>query len=126
METTIFLAKAWGLLITIASFSLLANPKGFKKVMHYMKNEGSVFIAGYVSLILGIITVLLHNIWEGGLAATIITVFGWLALAKGSLRILLPGLVKRIIGYFEKRRGFMKLMLFAGLIFGIYLLIVGF
>lgn len=127
METTIFLAKAWGLLLTIVSLSFLINPDGIKRVIHHMKDEANIFIAGYVTLIIGILSVLAHNVWVGyGPVATIVTVFGWLTLVKGTLRILFPRTIARWIGYFEEHFEFLKLVVLVGLVFGVYLLFIVF
>ena len=64
----------------------LINPKSLDRLYSYLEDEKFVFIVGLISFILGLITVLLHNIWEANWSI-MITIFGWIALIKGIARI---------------------------------------
>lgn len=125
METTLFLAKAWGLLLVIVAFSFLINPEGIKKVMHYMRNEANIFVTGYLTLVIGILSVLAHNVWLGT-ADTIVTLMGWTALIKGVIRVTFPSMVSSGIKYFEKNYAMLKFFLVLSLLLGVYLLYFGF
>ncbi len=49
-------------------------------------------MAGTTALVLGLLIVAYHNVWEWRWPV-IITVMGWLALLKGAVRIIAPKLV---------------------------------
>jgi len=123
MDTSIFLAKAWGVLLIIISLSFLINSKGVAHIFKYMKDEGNIFITGYLTLIIGILSVLAHNIWHGATWVIIVTIFGWIALLKGVVRVSFPYFVARMIKYFEKNMDWMKFFLVLSLGIGIYLLV---
>ena len=56
-------------------------------------------ILGMITLLIGLPIVLLHNIWIGTLPI-IVTVFGWIIVLKGCLRILnLSSKIKSKISY---------------------------
>ena len=56
-------------------------------------------ILGIITLLIGLPIVLLHNIWIGTLPI-IVTIFGWLTVLKGCLRILnLSSKIKSKISY---------------------------
>jgi hypothetical protein len=124
MDTSIFLAKAWGTLLIVTSLSLLLNKHNYNRIMAFMKDEGVIYITGFVSLIIGILTVLVHNVWQGGWPI-IITVFGWMAFAKGVVRIFSPSTTRSMVEKFQYG-WWVILLLLIMLGLGAYLTVVGF
>jgi hypothetical protein len=86
MEMTIILARFWSILIMAFAVIFLINPKSLGRLYSYLEDEKFVFIIGFLSFILGLITILLHNVWEANWSI-MITIFGWIALIKGISRI---------------------------------------
>lgn len=86
METSILLAKFWGALCVALGLIYLLRPVALKKTMEYAADEKYIFLAGFLSLLLGLASVVLHNVWAADwrLAATL---FGWGAVLKGVLRL---------------------------------------
>ncbi len=90
MNTSLFLAKLIGPTLAVIGASILLNPKQFQAIAkEFMRNPALVFIIGHIALPAGIATVLVHNLWVKDWPV-IITIFGWLAIIGGALRILAP------------------------------------
>lgn len=123
MSTSLFLANAWGAFLVIISLAFLINSKALSHLFRYMKDEGNIFVTGYLTLVIGILSVVAHNVWVGGWPV-IITVLGWLTLVKGVIRITFPYFVARMVGYFEKNADWLKFFLVISLALGIYLLLI--
>ena len=64
----------------------LINPKSLDRLYSYLEDEKFVFIIGFFSFIIGLITILLHNVWVANWSI-MVTIFGWIALIKGISRI---------------------------------------
>ena len=77
------------LLLAIAA-SILLNGDGFRTVIvEFGKSPALVFLSGIITLVAGLAIVRAHNVWSGGWQV-IITIFGWLALIGGLVRIVFP------------------------------------
>ncbi|MBI3307823.1 MAG: hypothetical protein HYZ79_00445 [Candidatus Melainabacteria bacterium] len=124
METSIFLAKAWGLLITVSAFAFLINEKARKNLMKVMEDESFMLSSGYMALVLGILTILFHNVWTSDWKV-VITLFGYLAFIKGVVRLSFPEATINIVRSMEKKKGTTPL-LFLVLAIGVYLVYKGF
>ena len=124
-ETSIFLAKAWGLYLATTSLAFLINQRNFNRIMAEVNNYTFALMSGFLSLVVGLLTVLSHNVWAGGWPV-VITVFGWLALIKGILRLTWPELVGKWTNLFRGKRTLMNVILLVMVVLGIYLAYVGF
>ncbi len=90
MEQSVFLAKVMGLYLLIVHAAVLLKRKQFAGLAkEFDANPAIVFLSGLFALILGLLIVVSHNVWTADWRA-IITVIGWLAVAKGVIRILFP------------------------------------
>ncbi len=66
--------------------AFLIHPKSLERLYSYLEDEKFVFIIGFFSFIIGLITILLHNVWEANWSI-LVTIFGWIAIIKGITRI---------------------------------------
>ena len=83
MEISLFLAQFWGWLLVIFCAILLIRKKAsLEELLKLYKDRGFVWLYGYLALILGLVTVILHNVWAADWRV-IITLLGWLSLLKG-------------------------------------------
>ncbi|MBU0760042.1 MAG: hypothetical protein KKA34_06810 [Candidatus Omnitrophica bacterium] len=126
MDSSILLARLIGPYIIVIGTSLILNKKIFRQIMEdFPKNPSLVFIAGLLTFVAGLASVLFHNVWVGDWRL-IITIFGWLVLVKGVLLVLLPGtLVKATKIYSDN----LKLVLIPWgimILIGIFLTIKGY
>ena len=78
---------------------------------------------GVMSLVLGLLVVLSHNIWTGW--EIIITIFGWLAIGKGVLYLLLPDFSNDLVKHFNTENIF-NISAFGNIVLGAVLLYAGF
>lgn len=99
-ELSIFLARFWGsLFIILGLLSILA---GFlKRVINYTKDKTVTISTGYITFLLGLATVVAHNIWVWDLRLAI-TILGWISLFKGIEKIAFPGRVHETANKFKK------------------------
>ncbi|MDO9261031.1 MAG: hypothetical protein Q7U08_03735, partial [Flavobacteriaceae bacterium] len=78
MNTSIFLAEFWGWYLMIFCAILVVNTKRIKQMFDYVKDEKLLFIVSFIAIIIGLINILLHNIWTADWRI-ILTLFGWVA-----------------------------------------------
>jgi len=89
MENSIFLAKFWGWYLIIFFFILSFNPKRIKQIFEDLKDEKFLIISSLVAIIVGLLNILFHNIWEPNYKL-IITLIGWTSLFIGLSLFVLP------------------------------------
>jgi hypothetical protein len=94
MNTQTFVAQFWGWLTLTVALILFIRPKVLHDVKRLIVENRAFGLAyGLMSLILGITSVLLHNVWELNWHV-VITIFGWLALVKGIIVLAWPEISK--------------------------------
>ena len=84
---TIFLARSIGVftLLLVVCFLLRGGA-----VIETSAANGPVMLSyAIISLAMGVAMVIGHNVWSGGVLAMVVTLFGWLILAKGLLLLVL-------------------------------------
>ena len=91
MDTTIFLGKIFGLMYLIMGAAILVRTKEFGKVMDgFLKNAYHTYFTGFMLMVMGLVAILAHNIWEGSTYTVVITVLAWLVFLKGAFYMILP------------------------------------
>lgn len=87
MNTSIVIARIMGPLMLIMGLSLLLNADAFRAMAKdFMKSRALVYLAGFITLLLGLLVVVFHNVWAPGWPV-IITVFGWIMVVAGIARM---------------------------------------
>jgi len=127
MDLSIFLAKVLGLYFIIAAVLCLVKNKEIRKMIDgFIDNTALLFIAGIITVLLGLTMVVGHNIWDNSWRI-IITLIGWLVLLKGLTFLFLP---KKMTSKFSKSFRWNKEWYIAVAIimalFGLYLASKGF
>ena len=90
MNNTIFLAQFWGWFFLIIAVIYLAGGKSFfNKLLEMHKSRSFVFLSGLMLMFLGLITIILHNVWIVDWKL-IITLAGWASIVKGVSRMVFP------------------------------------
>lgn len=90
MEVTIFLAKVFGLYMTIMGVAILFRRKHVMLAIFALaKDRFAQLIAGTVALLVGLFLVNLHNAWYSYPAA-IVSLIGWASVLKGVFYLFLP------------------------------------
>ncbi|HBH19603.1 MAG TPA: hypothetical protein DEB30_05405 [Candidatus Peribacter riflensis] len=102
MEITIFLARFWGSLFMILG-ALSVGAKFLGRVIEYTDNKTITVSTGYITFLLGLATVVSHNIWTADWRIAI-TILGWTTLLKGIEKICFPDRVHRKAQMFKSRQ----------------------
>jgi hypothetical protein len=90
MQTSIFLARLIGPVMTLVGISLLMNEAAFRKMaMEFLRSPALVFFSGMMLMPAGLAVVLSHNVWVLNWPL-LITLLGWIAVISGALRVFAP------------------------------------
>ncbi|WP_345276488.1 hypothetical protein [Litoribaculum gwangyangense] len=89
MDNSIFLAKFWGWYLIIFFLILSFNPKRIKQIFSDLNDEKFLIIASLIAIIVGLLNILFHNMWEPNWKL-IITLIGWLSLYIGLSLFIFP------------------------------------
>ena len=93
MEISIYLARFWGSLFIILGLGSVFV-KFLGRVIEYTEDRTITISTGYITFLLGLVTVTLHNIWVADWRVTI-TILGWVTLLKGIEKIGFPDRVNK-------------------------------
>jgi len=100
LARTVFLSRLIGLYCVFISLAMMAHKQATVAALDaIIRNPGALLMAGLLGLVAGLAIVLAHNVWSGGIQAVLVTLFGWVALIKGSVLLFLPP--EGTAGYFE-------------------------
>ena len=119
METSLFLAEFWGWYLIIFFFVLSFNPKRIKQIFDDLKDQKFAILAAFLAIIVGLINVLLHNVWEADWRF-IITAIGWLSLLFGLSLLGLPTMVTNRLIYINVK--LVQIIYMLLLVLGVFLL----
>lgn len=102
MDSSKFLSKVVGLyLIFISSAMLLQMQPFMHRVISLNHDAALMFSLGFICLILGLLMVIVHNLWQWNWKL-IITLIGWMTLFKGAMLIIAPGYMDTLTIAFVK------------------------
>jgi hypothetical protein len=104
MEITIFLAKFWGSLFMILG-AMSVSAKLLSRIIKYTEDKTITISTGYITFLLGLATVVSHNIWVMNWRVAI-TILGWVTLFKGIEKIGFPDRVNKKAQMFKKYSAF--------------------
>jgi hypothetical protein len=118
-QLTVFLARLLGLCTVLIVAAMLL--RGSAMVDAALANQPAMLTYGMISLAIGLAMVLGHNVWSGGVLPVVVTLVGWLILAKGLVLLLAtPEAMARFYGQMQYRENF-NFYLLPSLLIGIYL-----
>ena len=89
MDNSVFLAKFWGWYLIIFFLILSFNPTRIKQIFTDLKDEKFLIISSFMAIIVGLLNILFHNIWEPNWKL-IITSIGWISLFIGLSLFVFP------------------------------------
>lgn len=126
MDISIFFAKVLGLYLIITTIGMLVNRQRVRTIVDQIVNNAALLlIAGLLSLIFGIILVVVHNVWEADWRV-LITIIGWLALIKGTIRVVFPQVSQKVLTRMMAADAGHYIISIIFLLVGIYLAYMGF
>jgi hypothetical protein len=93
MQTSIFLARLIGPVMTIVGLAVLFNQRGFRDLAkEFVESRALIFLSGLIILPAGVAIILVHNIWAAD-GRLMITLFGWIVVITSAIRVLAPQFV---------------------------------
>jgi uncharacterized protein YjeT (DUF2065 family) len=113
-----YLAELWGISIVIISLALLIKDKHLKSLYQKIETDESLFLWGFISLVIGVAMILSHNTWVSSWQV-IITILGWLAFIKGIALLFVPELGKKYAKKIENQKWLpaaLVILVFIGLV----------
>lgn len=100
MDTSKFLAKVIGFYCLIVGTAMLSNMHQFTgHVVKLLHDTQLMFVSGFFALIIGLLLVVSHNIWQWSWRL-IITIIAWLILFKGVSIVYFPEYLDVITKHF--------------------------
>ena len=104
MEITIFLAKFWGSLFMILG-AMSIGAKLLGRIIEYTEDKTITISTGYITFLLGLVTVIAHNVWVVDWRVAI-TILGWATLFKGIEKIGFPDRINKKAQMFKRGQVF--------------------
>ena len=89
MDVSTFLAQFWGWYLLIFFFVLSFNPISIRQIFIDFSDQKFSIITAFLAIIIGLINILLHNVWEPDWRF-IITGLGWISLFFGLALFIFP------------------------------------
>ena len=123
---TIYLSKLLGLYyVAVALCILIRGQAAAEMITSLLRDPGLMLVSSLLTLMGGLALILAHNRWSGGAPAVVVTVIGWLALAKSLVHLLLPSVAEQYVRIVAHPAWVRGCMVFA-LLLGAYLAVSGF
>ena len=110
MEISIFFARFWGILFIILGLQSVGI-KLLGRIIKYTEDKTITISTGYITFLLGLVTVILHNMWVSDWRIAI-TILGWVTLLKGMMKIGFPEHINKKVQMFKEKQ-----TLWGGIIF---------
>ena len=121
IEITAFFARLWGaFFVVFGILSFVANQLG--RTIEMTDDKAFVVSTGYITLLMGLVTVLLHNVWVWDWPL-VVTVLGWSTTIKGIVKIGWPDFIHRQAQRFKRAQSLSAAFL---VVFGAWLMWMGF
>ncbi|KPJ85664.1 hypothetical protein AMJ57_02195 [Parcubacteria bacterium SG8_24] len=117
MDMTSFFAQLWGSFFLIFGILFIAT-RQLGKTIEMTDDKAFVISTGYITLIMGLVTVILHNVWVTDWRV-VITILGWSTVIKGIMKIGFPEQIRRQAQRFKKKQFYSAFFL---IILGVWLL----
>ncbi|MGP0088762.1 MAG: hypothetical protein ACLPKB_02205 [Xanthobacteraceae bacterium] len=83
MALTHLIAQVLGLFCLVLGASLFRKKIFAEVVDDIIANRALMYLVGVISLGLGLMVVLTHNIWNAGLLPLVVTLIGWAMVLRG-------------------------------------------
>ena len=125
MCLSIFLAQVIGCYLFFMSLAMLIHQQRFKKTMSDLLNNMTLItLSGGISLAVGLLIVVDHNVWVPDWPV-LITLIGWILLLQGLMKLFVPDafikMSKDMMGHVVY-----PLLCWIRLVAGVYLIWAGF
>jgi hypothetical protein len=96
MTPSIFIARILGPVLLIIGIGLLLEGDAFRAMAgEFVRDQGLIYITGILTLAAGLAILNVHHLWTRDWRV-LITIFGWLFLVGGIMRILAMSMAQRV------------------------------
>ena len=96
MSTSVFIARLIGPVMLVIGLAVFTNQRAFRDMAEeFMASRALMFLSGFLIMPAGLAIVLTHNVWTADWRV-LITIFGWLNVVGGALRLFAPPLLLKI------------------------------
>jgi hypothetical protein len=102
IEATVFLARFLGSFYLIFG-SLFIVTKQLGRTIEMTDDKSFVISTGYITLLMGLATVVLHNVWVADWTV-VITLLGWFTLIKGIIKVGFPEQIRERSQMFRNKQ----------------------
>ena len=93
MSTSVFIARLIGPVMLVIGLAVFTNQRAFHDMAEeFLASRALLFLSGLLIMPVGLAIVLTHNIWAVD-GRVMITLFGWLNVIGGALRLFAPAYV---------------------------------
>jgi hypothetical protein len=93
MSTSVFIARLVGPVMLVIGLAVFANQRAFRDIAEeFLASRALLFLSGLLIMPVGLAIVLTHNIWAAD-GRVMITLFGWLNVIGGAVRLFAPAYV---------------------------------
>jgi hypothetical protein len=93
MQSSLFLARLIGPVMLVIGLAVFANQRGFRDMAEeFLASRALMFFSGFLIMPAGVAIVLTHNVWTADWRV-LITIFGWLNVIGGAVRLVGPPLL---------------------------------
>ena len=121
MDVSIFFARFWGSFFVIFGLLFIIT-RQLGKTIEMTDNKAFVISTGYITLLMGLVTIILHNVWVADWRVAI-TILGWSTLIKGIGKVGLPEIIHKQAQRFKKKQWLSSIFM---ILLGGWLLWMGF
>ena len=93
MSNSVFIARLIGPVMLVVGLAVLVNQRAFRELAEeFLASRALLFLSGLLIMPAGLAIVLTHNIWAAD-GRVMITLFGWLNVIGGAVRLFAPAYV---------------------------------
>jgi len=121
LEISIFFARLWGGFFLIFGLLFIIT-RQLGKTIEMTDDKAFVISTGYITLLMGLVTVILHNLWVADWRVAI-TLLGWGTLIKGFSKIGFPEQIHKQAQRFKKKQWLSAIFM---ILLGVWLLWMSF
>lgn len=126
MELSLFLAKVIGWYFLIVGAFLLSRQLMVRSlIVDILANRALIFISGIITLILGLLLVLSHNVWVIAWPL-VITIIAWMVLISGLIRLFLPEYAIQLGHWWLNKSSYLVVSAIINVLIGLFLLYKGY
>jgi len=102
MEISIFFARLWGSFFLVFGLLFIVT-RQLGKTIEMTEDKAFVISTGYITFLMGLVTVILHNVWVADWRV-VITILAWSTLIKGIMKIGFPEQIHKQAQRFKKKQ----------------------